>query len=226
MDPPGGGSWLDWLAGWVDIELDERWDEQQRRDTVARAFKSHGRRGTIESLRELIGLYAGAGVHITEPGRDVSLWALGEVSTLGFDSMLAPAAADGAIVGTTATFGQSHLIREEDFGAPLFERLAHRFCIGVYAVDAPDPQTLARVAEVVDREKPAHTIYDLCTIEAAMRVGFQAQIGIDTIVAGPPGDFVTGDGAVLGLGTLLPRLPGGPPLIGQGMTLGKGAALV
>jgi hypothetical protein len=38
---------------------------------------------------------------------------------------------------------------------------------------------------VIEREKPAHTVYHLCVIEPKMRVGFQARIGIDTVVAGP-----------------------------------------
>jgi hypothetical protein len=37
---------------------------------------------------------------------------------------------------------------------------------------------------VIDGEKPAHTDYRLCPVEARMRVGFQARIGVDAIVAG------------------------------------------
>jgi hypothetical protein len=39
---------------------------------------------------------------------------------------------------------------------------------------------------VLDREKPAHTTYTLCTIGPRMRVGATARVGVDAIVAGPP----------------------------------------
>jgi hypothetical protein len=40
------------------------------------------------------------------------------------------------------------------------------------------------VQRILDDEKPAHTEYHLCLIEPRMRVGFQARIGVDSIVAG------------------------------------------
>jgi hypothetical protein len=77
-----------------------------------------------------------------------------------------------------------------------------------------------RVAQVVEREKPAHTTYHLCSIGAAMRVGFQARLGIDTIVAGATPDLVTDSGQRLGVETALAQRASGPSL-GQGMHLGR-----
>ena len=39
---------------------------------------------------------------------------------------------------------------------------------------------------VIDAEKPAHTVYTLCVATPRARVGVQARIGIDAILAGPP----------------------------------------
>lgn len=213
-------SWLAWLSGWLAFELDETWPEAKRRAALAEAFSLSGRRGTVESLRRLIALYAGATAHIQEPGRRASLWSLGHYSTLGFDTMLVPAEAQGAVVGTTATLDRSHLIADEEYGAPLFEDVAHHFCVQVYAAELADPQTAERVAQVVEREKPAHTTYHLCSIGAAMRVGFQARLGIDTIVAGATPDLVTDSGQRLGVETALAQRASGPSL-GQGMHLGR-----
>lgn len=216
-------SWLDWLAGWLAIELPEDWPEDRRRRTVAQAFLAHGQRGTVESLRAQIALYTGATVHIAEPARAASIWSLGDASVLGGDTMLAVAYAEGAIVGSTATLGQSHLIADEDYGAPLFEDLAHRFCVSAYTIDLADGEDSERIREVIDREKPAHTVYDLCTIDANMRVGFQAQIGIDTIIAGDPEPFVPGGPGLLGFGSLLPGpAPGTPITVGQRSSLRRG----
>jgi hypothetical protein len=38
---------------------------------------------------------------------------------------------------------------------------------------------------VIEREKPAHTMSHLCVIEAgSLQVGFQARLGIDTVLGG------------------------------------------
>ena len=181
-------SWLSWLAGWLDFDLNEDWwDEAKARDYLAQAFHLYGKRGTVEGLRRYLKWYAGVEAHIEEPGLHTHLWSLGETSTLGFTTMLAPAHWQGAVVGTTATLDQSHLTRGEDFGAVLFEDLAHRFCVQVYCAELTRPGALEDVRAVIEREKPAHTDCHLCVIEPRMRVGVQARVGIDAVIAqGPP----------------------------------------
>ena len=219
-DGPAGTSWLDWLAGWLDFELDETWNEPHRREALARAFALYARRGTADSLRELLQLYTGAEVRIEEPSQYVNMWSLGQGSTLGFTTMLAPAYAEGAVLDTTATLGQSHLIDEMDYGAPLFEGSAHHFCVHLHAASVPDPQDIERVRRIIEREKPAHTTYHLCLLEPRMRVGFQARIGVDSIVgAGPDGQVIGGD-APLGHETVLPA-DDRPPAMGRGARVGR-----
>lgn len=210
-------SWMDWLSGMLAFPLDEVWSEEKRRSALAHAFQLHSRRGTVESLRQSLELYANAGAHITEPQRQAKLWSLGENSGLGFGTMLAPAHADGAVIGTTATLGQSHLIDAEDFGSPLFEDIAHHFCVQVYAADVPDERSMDAVERLIDREKPAHTTYHLCRIGANMRVGFQARIGIDSIVGHAGDDIITGS-ARLGTGSILPAEEG--TKIGKNVRIG------
>jgi phage tail-like protein len=193
-------SWLSWLAGWLAFDLNETWSEAETRQNLAQAFQLYGQRGTVEGLRRYLKLNAGVEARIEEPGLQAALWSLGETSTLGFTTMLAPAQPQGAVVGTSATLGQSHLTRGDDFGAALFEDVAHRFCVQVYCAELTRPGALADVQAVIEREKPAHTTYHLCVIEPRMRVGVQARVGIDAIVAqGPP---AAQTGMVLGMGRL------------------------
>ena len=196
-------TWLEWLAGWVDAELREAWDEATRRGVVAGAFRAHARRGTIESLRRLVRLHTGATPFIEEafvPG----VWSLGASGALGFDTALAAASADGAVLGATARVDRSHLIAAEERGAPLFDDAAHRFVVRVYAAElGGGGDGLARLRELIDREKPAHTTYHLCPIGPRMRVGAQARVGIDTVVGGPPRPEPLGGAARLGEGTVL-----------------------
>jgi phage tail-like protein len=182
-DPP---SWLGWLSTWLTFILDEHWAEAEARANLAGAFQLYGKRGTIEGLREYLRIYAGVNAIIEEPAREARIWPLGDPNPLGFSTMLAPGPLQGAVLGTTATVDQSHLTTGEDFGAALFEDVAHRFCVSVYCAELTAPGTLDTVRAVLDREKPAHTTYELCVIEPAMRAGLQARVGIDAIVGTGP----------------------------------------
>ncbi|MGE3614920.1 MAG: phage tail protein [Gemmatimonadales bacterium] len=183
----GGASWLEWLSDWVGAELDESWEGSTRRATVAQAFRAHGERGTRRSLQRLVSLYAGATVIIDEAATGPGLWGLGSAgSGLGFDTALAPGPAGGAVLGSTAVVNHSTIESGNPRGRPAFGIGAHCFTARVYAAQASREDALDRVRAVLDREKPAHTSYHLCRIEPTMRVGMQAVVGIDTIVAAPP----------------------------------------
>jgi phage tail-like protein len=177
--------WLDWLAGWLGTELDARWSDATRRDVVAQAFTRNAGRGTAGGLRELIALALGLDVRITEPGADAGLWELG-TATLGATTQLAAGEAQGAVLATTAVLGQSHLIRGDEGGAPLFEEYANRFCLHVYVAQLNNDKTLERLKELVRREQPAESDAHVCVVDARARVGAQATVGVDAIVGGGP----------------------------------------
>ena len=197
-DPP---SWLHWLAGWLAFAPSEAWSEADTRRHIAQAFDLAGRRGTVDGLRRYLRIYAGVEAHVTEPSLRTTLWALGETSTLGFSTALAPAALQGAVLGTSATLDQSHLTRGDDFGAALFEDVAHRFCVAVYCAELRRPGALDAVRAVIEREKPAHTTCHLRVIEPRMRVGVQSRVGLDAIVGQAPPAVLVG-GTILGHATL------------------------
>jgi phage tail-like protein len=62
---------LPWLAGWVGLELDENWSEEQQRRLVAEAAVLYQWRGTRRGLVELIHHYLGveeAAIEVTDSG--------------------------------------------------------------------------------------------------------------------------------------------------------------
>ena len=208
-------SWLPWLAGWLALDLDESWPEAQQREAIAHAFAKYARRGTASGLRESLRLFVGVDAHVEEPIVNAGWWALPgsendpepalKNSLLGFTTRLAPVEADGAVLGTTAILDHSHLITLNEFGAPLFENMAHQFTVQVYRRQTKD---LERIRAIIESEKPAHTAYQLCIVEPRMRVGFQARLGIDTIVAGPAHAWRLGEA---GQETVSNTLGGKPP---------------
>ncbi len=59
---------LDWLAGWVGIILDDGWDEARRRTIVARAAELYRMRGTAAGLAGQVEIQTGGNVEIEENG--------------------------------------------------------------------------------------------------------------------------------------------------------------
>lgn len=226
---------LPWLAGWLAVELNEDWDEEKQRRTIAQAFEVYGRRGTAEGLREMLRIFGGVNAIIEEPIMNASWWSLPaesapcgcraktsscgcqqgsgscgcrkqtgeptweatENSILGVTTMLLPASAQGAVLGSSATLDQSHLITNEEFGEPLFSDVAHQFSIQIYRTQLHCAETLPRVKAIIEREKPAHTEYHLCVIEPRLRVGYQAQVGKDAVVGGPASEVQLHEGMML-----------------------------
>ena len=232
---------LSWLAGCLGLELDSNWDVEKQRQVIAGIFRLSGQRGTAAGLRAALRLFAGVDATIEEPLLNAAWWCLpdtasccqecvasagasasealdAENSRLGWTTMLAPAQPQGAVVGTSAVLDQSHLITDEEFGAPLFTDVAYQFSVQVFRSQLMCPQALARIQAIVEQEKPAHTSYHLCVIDPRFRVGFQSRLGIDTIVGGPPRSLKLGTGQVLGQDAALAGIA--PSLLGADSSLG------
>jgi hypothetical protein len=107
---------------------------------------------------------------------------------------------------------RSNLISDDEYGAPLFDEVAHRFTVRLYSRYAACKQTMSSVATIVEREKPAHTAAQICVIEPFLRIGFQAALGVDTVVGGALSPTHLGEGALVLAGTVAERLDTGSQL--------------
>ena len=59
---------LDWLAGWVGVTLDENWPVERRRRVTAQAVTLYRSRGTVDGLRAEIEAFTGGEVTLSENG--------------------------------------------------------------------------------------------------------------------------------------------------------------
>jgi len=59
---------LEWLAGWFGIVLDESWSLTRRRALVTRAFEFYRMRGTASGLKEQVEVLTGGSVDLHETG--------------------------------------------------------------------------------------------------------------------------------------------------------------
>jgi hypothetical protein len=139
------------------------------------------------------------------------------LSLLGVSTGLAGAEPQGAVVGTTAVLDGSYLSPQEAYATPLFAEVAHQFTVRVYRGRGYRDHTLAAVRGLLDREAPAHTSGHVCVVEPRMRVGVQARVGVDAVVAGPEASTAMRAEAAGGL------VLGGPPSgrLGRDSYLGR-----
>jgi phage tail-like protein len=194
---------LRWLARWIALELPVIADDSQCRELIRRAVQLYRRRSTPRGLADFVEIYTGVRPTILEAFSERGIWVLGSGSRLGFDTclpaidpigMVVPDPDNPLAVGAgccptpvgSAVVGESGPLDVTELGAPLFAEAAYRFYVFVPAYQVADTKLLTELRRVLDLEKPAHTDYHLCVVEPDMRVGFQAQLGIDTIIGGEP----------------------------------------
>ena len=65
LTPP---DYLDWLAGWVGLVLDQNWSEEQRRALVLEAGELYRWHGTVRGIIEQIRLYTGVVAEVHDSG--------------------------------------------------------------------------------------------------------------------------------------------------------------
>lgn len=175
---------IDWLAGWVALELQQTadWMEEdygetttvvdqakpfstardtRNRNLVKNAVSLYQKRGTREGMQELLAIYAKLA-----PGTPPE-----EVE----DYVRIIEATNVFQIGVTTTVGTQTSIGERP----------HYFQVEI-EIPEPDPVQLANykrsVANVIDAEKPAHTYYDLIVTIPAMQVGVKSTVGVNTLL--------------------------------------------
>jgi len=227
---------LPWLAQWLGLDLPLIATSAERRELIERAVALYRRRGTPAGLCDFVEIYTGVRPSIVEAFEERGLWVLDVASSLGFDTglpatdplgMVVPDPADplAATADCCATpigfavVGEAGPLTVTELGEPLFLDTAHRFTVFMPAYRVQQAALRDEVRRILDAEKPAHTDYHLCLIEPDMRVGFQAQVGIDTIVGGDPSPLRL-DATQLGIGTSLPNALGGASRVGQTASVG------
>jgi phage tail-like protein len=196
VDPHGTpAEALDWLASFFGLVLDGRWAEAARRQLVAEIVDLYRLRGTVWALGRYLEIFL-AGDRAGEPGligvspviiEHFRLRGVGG-PLLGGEPSLRSRSVVGAGLRVGGAVGELHSkpLDPDDTATSPFSSHAHRFTVLI-----PRPlvgEEDAAIRHVLDTERPAHTAYDLCTVDAGMRVGNGLHVGISSIV-GPTGAF-------------------------------------
>ncbi|GAB4445709.1 MAG: hypothetical protein Kow0031_28250 [Anaerolineae bacterium] len=132
-------AFLPWLASWLDLELDDRWPEEQVRRLIRWAIALHRSRGTRWGLLKYLEIYTGQHAKIIE-----------KVSN---NFVIGP----GAALGPNIALGRGNL--PHTFTVSLK--------IPPLEIDDPDErkrrETIQRrtIESIIEMQKPGHTLYTL-----------------------------------------------------------------
>jgi phage tail-like protein len=188
-----------YLADWLAQPLEGSWSAEEKRRLLTAVVESYPLRGTVEGLRRYVHAYlenmadlpddAPPYPRIVEGFRERDRLMLGsdEGSRLGNASPLwGPGVVGRLQLDVFAREGEVRLVSTGDPARDLFHEYAHRFRVYVPSGWVRDAEAERMLRRAVDAEKPAHAQYELCLVEPRFRVGVQAMVGIDTVVAGYP----------------------------------------
>jgi phage tail-like protein len=156
---------LKWLASWLNVAIEDEWDEQIKIRFIQEAFMLYRQKGTLAGIEKLIEIYTGKKPVIIEHSRSGKPMILNDKETfiIGINSLLLRTPVRGFRIGEDSILGRTAIMEGDLFeicGNP-FLSLAHRFTV---VVDLPAGDFALRanaLKRILDREIPAHTKYYL-----------------------------------------------------------------
>lgn len=213
---------IPWLASFVGLVLDERWarapaagrrpPRDARREILGEAVWLFRYRGTVPGLKRFIELYTGVPVVLIEHYRmrGVGAAVVGDTGTAFASSIVGVGFRIGGAVGSEVAAPITGSAEDA------FRAHAHRFTVLIPA--SLTEEQLDVVTHIIEVHRPAHTMFEACTVGAGMRVGRGLMLEVSSVV-GPTGGFSTLQvgTAVLGRGAIVGRPPAGGILGSAGL---------
>lgn len=156
-EPALRSEFLDYLASWVALEVDQNWTLAQKREWLRRIVPLYKRRGTRDGMAEYLAMFIGNQASLDEPPGGFILGGAGN-TTLGVDTFLA--------------------------GAPAyFFRVRINYGFATEPFDIATWRNIRKgTRAIVDLEKPAHTYYTLDARTPGFVVAEHSTVGRDTLI--------------------------------------------
>jgi phage tail-like protein len=209
---------LPWLASFLGLALDERWSADVRRTLLAELTWLFRFRGTVPGLTRFLEICLGVKPVIIEHFRLRGMAILGNEGTAPSAPIVGVGFRVGGAVTESASAPTTDLTTQDAFTTH-----AHRFTVIIPAELTADE--LDMVNDLLETHRPAHTIFDLCSVTSGMRVGLGLHLELTSII-GRSGGFRSAEvgSAVLGRGTIVGRpgtgMPLGPTRLGRDSRIG------
>lgn len=164
LTTPAG--FLDWLASWLNLALEEEWPEARKRQFLLRAPELFKQKGTAAGIAGLVEIYTGQRPLIVEHALVSPPLILGKPLRLGLNSVVGATPIGGFRLGDSAVLGRTALREVAQLPEDPFQATAHRFTLLLNMSRADFQKQEAKLREVLNDETPAHTAYTLRLIGA------------------------------------------------------------
>jgi phage tail-like protein len=206
---------LNWLASWLSLSLDDSLPEDRKRELIANAPLLFRDKGTLTGIRNFLSLYTGTTVEVREPSLLANPFAAGQLK-LGEGSILASRPAGALHVGDDTVLGEALLVPKTAIpGAPLAS-VSNRFEIFLDMEPVQFAAQETAIRRAIRSAVPASTDWTVRLAPLELGLG-SARLGINARVASLKpfrvGVSPLGSGHALGSGvgkdTTAPRLERG-----------------
>ena len=181
---------LDWLAQWLDLGIEEDWSADVKRELIRNASSLYQKKGRPDGLADFIEIVTGRRPLIQESFEMERPFVLGQGSTLDGDARVfsRPMAAlprdQRTVLGPSSVLGKSLLRDTTEVPADPFRAAAHHFTI---LLDL-SPQEFRRLERglhrIIRENSPAHVGYEIRLVGEA-GVGPNLIVGVNFRVRDP-----------------------------------------
>jgi phage tail-like protein len=182
---------LDWLARWLDLAMEEDWPAAVKRRLVQKAARLYERKGTPAGLAEFIEVVTGGRAVIRESFATDKPFILGDGTLLGIDSRVSRAAvvdlpaSQRTVLGQKSFLGSSELRSTTQARTDPFRSSAFRFTIWLDLPLARFRRYERGLHGIIRDNAPAHLSYDIRLVPRAS-LGSSTILGVNFRVTNPP----------------------------------------
>jgi len=171
--------WLAWLASFVGLIFDERFNPDTRRQLISEAVWLFRFRGTVQGLERFLKIYAN-----NQLGFNTVIQIVEKFKFRGHASMIETDTNQntGSVLGVDYRMGFGQADNEQtglnsQTGS---DEYAHRFNVLVAANLSTEEMEVFR--HIIAVHRPAHTVFDVCTVDAGMRIGRGLYLELNSFV--------------------------------------------
>lgn len=178
---------LPWLSSLLGMELDARWSHEAKRQIIKEAMWLFKFRGTLAGLKRFIEIYLQRDITIVEhfQVRGLGGAIVGEDSGIASNSILGAGFRIGGKLGEE----NAHSIAQQEHSDELQTEVslvdaislhAHKFSVIVPTLLNDEMRSV--IEHILDLHRPAHTVFDICSVDSGMRIGTGLHLGMSSVV--------------------------------------------
>lgn len=182
---------LDWLAGWLDLAVEEEWPEEVKRRLIANAAPLYQRKGTPGGLADFIEIVTQVRPVIREAFETERPLVLGDGAYLGIDArvfrqpMTDVPAYQRTILGGGSVLGSTEVRTVTRVPVDPFQAAAYRFTVLLNMPRARFRRLERGVRRIIRENAPAHVSYEI-RLTADAGLGPDAILDVSAALANPP----------------------------------------